>query len=386
VVIFRNIQVKERKPVMASMGTRFIEQVLNAPVSLDVPNAPLEQTTVGYLVHFLSRTESRLPTGYLHYPPTDLSSVPPRFRTLVDGDRGVFSLMMQALHVAFAEHVAFSLSPELAWYLIAHEVAVHIRLNPARYRDYFTALADKDTIHVRDDSLVYGSNTNQWGRSINLVREPMAAKVPQPTIDLMGPQFSTSSMESDTALLVLFLDIVSNYYYLALRTLCGVPAVRVEGTVEDWRTVVRHAEMARSAFDGLHAYFDDLLPVLKVITRAVGGDEPSPAFWRSIYKLKNESGGPYVNGWITAFFAHRMTYEEGFQPREDLNWRGLMRDPYFGGLTTSELPTHLSTVPFVWDYYGRPINMAFIAGVMGIEYDGFLTPRLGYGVLEKGSG
>lgn len=87
--------------------------------------------------------------------------------------------------------------------------------------------------------------------------------------------------------------------------------------------------------------------MLKEIAGTVGGDEPDPAFWTSIYKLKDESGGPYINGWITAFFAHRMT-----QPREDLDWRSLMKDPYWGGLTTSQLPVHLSTIPFVWDYYG----------------------------------
>jgi hypothetical protein len=384
-VVFRHPQIEERQPEMGGMGTRFMERVLRAPVSQVVPNGPLEKATAGYLVHFLSRTECRLPVAFISPDRPDVSNLPPHIREILEKNEGaVFSLMMQALHAAYAEHVPFSFSPELAWYLIAHEVAVHIRLNPERYRGYFTASATKDTIHVHDDSLVYGSDANRWGRSINRVREPLAAKVPKPTIDLMLPKFSTASFESDTALLVLFLDIVSNYYRLMWQTLCGVPAVRVEGTVEDWQTVVRHAQMVQREFGGLQAYFDDLLPVLKEIAGTVGGDEPDPAFWTSIYKLKDSSGGPYINGWITAFYAHRMTYE-GFQPRQDLDWRGLMHDPYWGGLTTSQLPVHLSAVPFVWDYYGNLINMAFVAGVMGVEHDGFLTPRLGYGVLEDNS-
>jgi hypothetical protein len=384
VVVFRNPQIEERQPEMGNMGTQFMEQVLRAPVTQAVPNVPLGQTTAGYLVHFLSRTECWLPMAYLPSPQPDLSDFSPvDIGFSFEEDSGpVFSLMMQALHAAFAEHVAFSLSPELAWYLIAHEVAVHIRLHPRRYRAYFTASAAKDMICVRDDSLVYGSTTNQWGRSINLVREPMAAKVPQPTIDLMLPRFSTSSFESDTALLVLFLDIISDYYELTWFSFCGVPAVRVEGTAEDWQAVVQHAEMARSAFKGLTDYFDDLLPVLKEIAGTVGGDEPDPVFWTSIYKLNDESGGPFINGWITAFFAHRLT-DKGFKPRKDLCWRRLMNDPDGGSFTTTELPTHLSVVPFVWDYFGTLTHMAFIAGVMGVEYDGFLTPRLGYGVLEE---
>lgn len=362
--VIRNPQVEVRQVNYATQqGTGFLTRFLDAPVAVNFPNVPVATATKGYRVHFLSRNEVTLPQS--------------------NGRQdGQFSLFMQALHASFADHVPFTLSPEAAWYLVAHEVAVHIRLNQDLYRGHFTSSSGKDTIHVRDDSLVYGSSENLWGRSINKVREPMAAKVPQATIDLMLPQFSTSSFESDTALLVLFLDMVANYYGLEWHTLCGIPEVRVEGSPEDWRTIVNHAEMAEREFPGLRPYFHDLLPVLREISTTQAGAEPDPGFWNSFYKYGGGSGGPYINGWITSFLAHRMT-PDGYLVREDLDWRKNAHSS-FSGLTSDDLPMHLSNVPFVWDYYGQRINMAFMAGMMGVEYrDGFLNPKLGYAVLEN---
>jgi hypothetical protein len=198
----------------------------------------------------------------------------------------------------------------------------------------------------------------------------------------MLPRFSSSTGESDTALLVLFLDIASNYYDIVLYTICGIPAVRLEGTAEDWQTVIQHTEMARSAFVKLAPYFDNLLPILKEIAGTAAGDEPDPEFWSSIYKFGNRCDGPYISGWITAFFAHRLKGNKTYEPIGVSKWP--TKNNITSDLKTKNLPTHISKVPFIWNYHWRKHSMVFIGGIMGVEYDGFLTPRLGYGVLEKG--
>jgi hypothetical protein len=94
---------------------------------------------------FSQRPECRLPMAYLQRARPDLSDFPPDIREAIEDKGPAFGLMMKELHAACAEHVAFSLSPELAWYLIAHEVAGHIRLNPKRYWGYFTRSVQKST-------------------------------------------------------------------------------------------------------------------------------------------------------------------------------------------------------------------------------------------------
>ena len=330
------------------------------------PATPVVEATRGYKVHYLSRNQISLPE------PTGSCNTE-RF------GRDDVSLFVQALHSSFAEHVPFTFSPEMAWYLIAHEVAVHISLNQDLYRGAFTSSADEEMIEVRDDSLVYGE-PNNWARSINKVRDPMKEKVPQRTIELMLPAFSSASLETETSLLVLFLNVLSHYYQLRWQTLCGIPSVNLTGTPEDWRKVVSHAELASSEFDRLSPYFSDLLPVLGEISQTASGEEPDPEFWESIYKYKNESGGPYVSGWIASFLAHYST-PEGFVPREEFDWRRMAKG--WGGLTTNVFPSHVTLAPFTWNYYDQELPMAFAAGVFGVDYeDGSLSPKLGFGVLE----
>ena len=46
-----------------------------------------------------------------------------------------------------------------------------------------------------------------------------------------------------------------------------------------------------------------LRPILRQFVRASQGDVDRP-FWRSLYKLNDQSGSPMITGWITAFFPY----------------------------------------------------------------------------------
>lgn len=296
-------------------------------------------------------------------------------------DVATVSLGIQAIHQAFASHVALGIRPDTLWYMIVHEVAEHVRQHPDTYAGIFTATPEsKQTILVRDNSLCYDAPSD-WMRSIGLVREPLAAKVTDRTLELFVPSFSTSTPADEIALLVAFMDTVSPYYRFEWQTMCGIPQVRLEGTAADWQTVYQSTDQLASMFDGLNGYFSDLLPVLETIVETASGTAPDEHFWRSIYKYGGGSGGPYVNGWITAFFAHIQT-RDGAKLKEYFDWSASMNHS-FGGFSTNQFPSHISRVPFVWDYLGTYFDMAFIAGITGVDYDdNFLSPQLGFAVAE----
>jgi hypothetical protein len=42
---------------------------------------------------------------------------------------------------------------------------------------------------------------------------------------------------------------------------------------------------------------DAVLPVTEELVKA-GRGQPTPAFWRCLYKQEDESGGPYLSGWL----------------------------------------------------------------------------------------
>lgn len=378
-IVYRNSEVDERSPALEQLGTKFLARALSTRLTSAVAGLTAQQAADGYLAHFLSRSVVQLPviSGHTEHRESEGAEASLGTRDLRARPA---SLFVQAVHGAFAEHVPFSLSPEVAWYLIAHEVSVHIRQNAERYRGHFTTSITREDIIVRDDSLVYGSLRNRWDHTIRALYDTLQAHIPKATIDLMLPKLSTSSFESETALFVVILDMAANYYQFGVETLCGIPAIRVEGEAADWREIVSHAEQLQGEFDGLRPYFADLLPVLREVAGTVDGNEPDPDFWNSIYKFGGESGGPYISGWISTFFAHTLKLS-GVRLRDKFDWRSNTAP-----LAAREIPVHLNKVPFVWNYLGSRINMVFIAGVMGVEYDGYLNPRLGFGVLEEARG
>jgi len=335
------------KPTISRVNNEdFIREVLGAPEK----------------IHFLSRKDRYHVKGERY----DVASV---------------SLGIQAIHEAFSQHASLTLNPDLLWYMIAHELAVCVKQNAERYANFFKGdVKEKKEIVVRDDSLIYDGD-NDWMRSINLVRNPLREALSEETLDLFTPRFSTSTPESEVSVLVAFMDIVSSYYKFKWQTMCGIPKIRLEGTPEDWNLLLERAEALKGVFKNeLAPYFDDLIPVLREIARTATGGDINIQFWQSIYKYKHQSGGPSVTGWITAFMAYIMT-DKGFVAKEKYDWRAL--DRAFSGISTNSFPTHVSKVPFVWEYYGKMIPMMFGAGIFGIDYDdGFLAPRLGFGVFE----
>lgn len=364
--------VERRHPtVTVAPNQMFLEAALGKPKRL----------------HHVSRTD----IAQVLQPPS--STTDPRWAErdrLMGGRKGEYpiatvSLLVQAAHRAFQEHLPLSLAPEVLWYAICHEVAIHVKQDPRAHATWFTTRPDERVeIDVRDDSLVYGSPDNNWGRLLGLFRDPLREHVPAPAAALFLPTFSTTTPESEIATLVAFMDVVSEYYRFGFSTLCGIPAVRLEGTPQDWRLLVQSASALAEAFPGLRPYFTDLMPVLKEIAGVAAGADPDPEFWASLYKFNGGSGGPFVSGWITAFFAHVPAGHNGFQPKRECDWRKFASKRHFGGFHTNEFACHVSSVPATWTYYERKISMGFAAGILGVDHDeGFLAPRLGYAVYER---
>lgn len=286
------------------------------------------------------------------------------------------SLALQALHQCFSEHVPLSLRPEVVWYWVVNEVATHVKLNPGEYAKLFHGdPLNKRKITVRDDSLVYDSPSNNWGHSIRHFRRPIEQFMGSQLLNLFVPSFSTSTDESEVALLLTFMDAASPYYEYEEESWCGIPKIRLEGTASDWILLQKSIGNLALIFPLLKDYFSDLAKVTFQIMKSVSSRHFDQSFWRSIYKYESMSGGDEVSGWINAFFAHCLVGDK-LELKQNFDWQS-----EYGRVET--FPAHLSQIPFIWKCRGDEIPMAFICGIFGTEYRRpYLTPRLGFGVLE----
>jgi hypothetical protein len=104
-----------------------------------------------------------------------------------------------------------------------------------------------------------------------------------------------------------------------------------------------------------------------------------------MYKQDDESGGPYVTGWINVLFP----YLDGGTRRG-----GIVRnDAAFNaagghGPTLAAFPCGLSRVPLAWDYLGTILPMILQAGFVGISQDRqtrAVRPAIGWAIHPDAS-
>ena len=86
------------------------------------------------------------------------------------------------------------------------------------------------------------------------------------------------------------------------------------------------------------------------------------------------SGGPGYSGWMRYFFPYLQDYKERYtQQNFDKKY-----------IFSTDIPSGLSSVPFIWDYFSEIHEMAFHAGFLGMGVrDGYLSPEIHWAIVEK---
>ncbi|UJR84769.1 DUF4419 domain-containing protein [Sandaracinus amylolyticus] len=285
-----------------------------------------------------------------------------------------------AVHAAFDEHRPLELSPDSVWLCIAQGFAMHVQANADRLRAQLVSHQGRETLAVRRDDFVLGATDNPWPE----VFSALSAQVAERTGDLHAlvvSDFSTTDATSRAVSEIALLAAAQPYFAYQLISLCGIPEITLTGTPDDWRAIERRAA-ALARFD-LSWWTSALAPVLAQFTRASQG-EVDLAFWQSLYKLKDASGGPYVTGWINVLLPYLVGDSRVVIRNPSLeSWQQGLSSSFGGGPTTDALPSGVSCVPFLWKYLATEHRMEFVGGFAGVGQDpatGRVRPELGWAV------
>jgi hypothetical protein len=301
--------------------------------------------------------------------------------------------VIAALHRAFTQHRPLCLSPDMVWLLLCQGVAHHIKLHAEGLHSRLVRHQGKIRIVVRRDDFVKGSPENPWGEVVG----EFSARIQEHAglvHDLFVPRFSTTGLAERVAAEIVLLDAVKCYFRYVLETLCGIPAVTLEGMAEDWQELAERAR-AFAGFD-LGWWLTPLEPILQEFAAAARGRVRRP-FWESIYKFGNFSGGGAVTGWIAAFFPYFKAGDgaatvqnpwlaEGGEKLKLLlagEWDRKQFD--LGGPSPGDFPGGLAQAPFVWEYLTDAFDMEFLGGFVGVAQDPAtlaLRPEVGWAVRE----
>jgi hypothetical protein len=305
--------------------------------------------------------------------------------------------LITAIHKAFNDHRPLCLSPDMIWLLICQGLASHINANAEQLRSKFVKHQGKVRLEVRRDDFVKGTPENPWEEVIEEFSETIRQHIGEATHNLLIPAFSTTGLVERAATEIVLLDAMRSYFDYEVCTMCGIPKIKLEGTVTDWQQLLQRT-IELSDFE-LQWWIQPLIPILEQFIQAAQ-NKPDQRFWQSMYKLSDDSGGPYITGWITAFFPYlkdrqtdKITQQNQWLAAGGSDLQALLysdeqsSDPFqfFFGLTTELFPSGLAKAPFCWRFYETSYNMEFLGGFVGVRQDPntlFLRPEIGWVIRE----
>jgi len=311
-----------------------------------------------------------------------------------------FHPVLAAIHRAFVGHRPLVLSPDMIWLLVAQGFANHVNANSEDLRSQFVQHSGKVSLKVQRDDFIKGSPENPWPEVFaefsSLIRNHIGAS----THDLLMPCFSTTGVVERAAAEVVMLDAMQSFFSFDFHTLCGIPQIILEGSTADWELL---AERTRGIGEFRLRWWTEVLePILDQFTAASRGQVNVP-FWQSLYKVGDGSGGPYTNGWITAFFPYLKDFRTGCASRKN-PWlakggtalQELLYSPENSFRMGSEhapclsdFPSGIARAPFAWQYHNRSFQMEFLGGFLGVQQDAEtlrLRPEIGWAIREQVAG
>ena len=258
----------------------------------------------------------------------------------------------------YADHNKMVLSPHVMWYTLMCEVAGHVNKFPTEHASIFTSTPDN-----KQEIIVPCSNENVPLR-IDAIYEVLKTKVPVDS-DKFLPKFSTSTDTSNAATLAAFLETCSPYYSYGMLA-CGHPAIKIDGTFEDWALYLERTftliEIFKTANnDGIANYLNDnVLPIIDKIMLMY--DKPDVQWLSNIFShTRCGSGSQYfIDGWFTNMFMVKPQQPE-----------------------VSDYSTHITKVPYFTLPSNTEWNMCFMLSHSNLDDDGFMIPDFSQIQIKK---
>lgn len=203
------------------------------------------------------------------------------------------------LEFCWAYHYVPVLTPDTLWFTLLNEIASVIRENPEVVRELFSESKEKRTIVVpsMDPEVI----------PLDLIIDQLKRLVPSGADNYL-PTFSTTTPASRFAHHAAFCDAVSPYYSYSMY-LCGLPAIRIEGSVDDYIKVVESwrklPKLLSSQFPTFFAHVQATLENVVIALEGARSDRPlaqenARNWFKGMFEAKNCGSGHQIelDGWI----------------------------------------------------------------------------------------
>ena len=289
------------------------------------------------------------------------------------------------MHIAYAEHRPFVLSPDMIWLLICQGFSQHINNNADKFRHLFVDHDDKTTLMIRNDNCSIDNINSPWEEIFGQFVDKIDASINDELCEILTPNFSTTTQLSTSVSKLTAMSSVKPFFdFCQCYYACGIPDVTVEGTADDWMKIIDKAEKLKKY--GLSWWIDEFVPILQKIVTCLLTGEVDKLFWRNMYKYHSTgvyAAGKEVDGWIVKFFPY-----DSYGKKNNL--KSITNVPMIDG--SINLPSEIVTVDFTHinisaDWKKTTYTpLEIYAGFIGLEQNSetyALKPVMGWFIRKK---
>jgi Domain of unknown function (DUF4419) len=301
---------------------------------------------------------------------------------------------IDAIHIAFSQHRPLAISPDAIWLLIAQGFSHHVSENTESLRARLVRHQGKRELQVAAADLTLDGFEKAITDFSSLIKQEINPVLHETLIC----NFSTTSPAIRTASEVALMDSFSSYFTYAMKCVCGIPKITIEGTPADWQSIRARVEVL--ATYELEWWVSRLRPILDEFVLAAQG-HPTQSFWQAIYKPKDAYGDQVATGWITDLFPylgdaparrknHVFNHERhnwALTVENGVETSGRVFDPLTAmGARLASFPSGLSSAPIKVSLQdGSSRSLDLVAGFLAVSQnlsDLALSPLVSWCVAE----
>ena len=270
------------------------------------------------------------------------------------GDCGLFAAVL----TAYNNHWKLRTSPDDWWFCVIKRVscAVDKNANKESVRKMFVDHEGKKTIEVVvPDTSIY---TVDYSWFFDQISKGVHANIKVPEfVDGMTADFSTTTAVQKIVSQITMMASVQEYFRFGMKCGCGIPAVEMLGTEEDWSKL------------------KSKLKVLRTLLEPIENDlDLSSEWWDVVEKVFNNLLATYQGSAVSEWWSHIMSYENAyasgvhFVPGE-YRYRGWITEFLEGencAMDIDRMTSGLVSVPINLKHpSGAQDTAAVVAGMLG---------------------
>jgi hypothetical protein len=283
---------------------------------------------------------------------------------------------VSAAFIAYSRHHHLVIRPDDVWLAIAVAFGSYVDAHAEEMRSIFVT-------HEGQQKLSINVPDENWFHIVSVFESLLPAEVSQWIV----PNFTTTTSKDRLVGGAVLMASMKNYFSYKVSIECGLSAVTLEGTLDDWKTLREKVEQLEQWSEGqplLKKWRDSLLPIIEQFIESYQGTVDKE-FWNQIcHHIPGGSGPSYISGWINLF----VPFKEG-------QWGICSQGPYFirdntkypyGYLETGAVPTGCLEVPITIDDNGREFEAILYAGAIVNSYQketNQIRPSYDFVVIEK---